>query len=263
MKEPNIGLALGSGGARGFAHIGVLKVLNEANIHVDFVAGSSIGALVGALYGVGHTYESMYKMATTFKRKFYLDFTVPKMGLVSGDKLTALVKMMTHGKTFEQTTPRLHIVATDLISGERIIFKEGYLYEAVRASISIPGIFVPVSMGERMLVDGSVTDRVPVSIVKDMGADFIIAVDVSTFTGGSKISSIFDVIMQSIDIMQQEMTNYQELSADIMLKPKVTQYESMAFRNIKEIISIGEDTARQQLPKIEYLLNKWKEHHSE
>lgn len=262
MRQPKIGLALGSGGARGFAHLGVLKVLSDANIHIDYIAGSSIGALIGGLYGVGHTNDTMYKMATTFKRKYYLDFTVPKMGFIAGDRLQALVKMITHGKKIEECDPILNIVATDLHTGERVIFKKGFLHEAIRASISIPGIFVPVRRDNMLLVDGGVTDRVPVSVAKDMGSDFIIGVDVSSFTGDSHIHSIFDVIMQSIDIMQKEMVNYQELAADIMLKPDVTHFNSKAFTNIEEIIKIGEDTAKQHIPHILFLLNKWKEHNN-
>lgn len=259
MREPKIGLAFGSGGAKGFAHVGVIKVLEEAKIPIDYIAGSSMGALAAALYGAGHGVESMFKMATTFKRKYYLDFTVPKMGLVAGEKVRELLKVITFGKNIEDLSPPTAIVATDLIAGERVVFTEGSAAEAVRASISIPGILVPVKRGGRMLVDGGVIDRVPISVVKDMGADIAIAVDVSTTKGPSEIHSIFDVIMQSIDIMQEELVRSHELTADVMIKPPLTQFNSRTFTNVEEMIRIGEEETRKHLPHIQAAIAKWKE----
>lgn len=260
MQEPKIGIALGSGGAKGFAHIGVLRVLESEGIAIDYLAGSSIGALVGALYSVGHRYDSMHKMAVTFKRDHYLDFILPKMGFVSGKRITSLIKAITHGKTFKDCDIPLKIIATDLLAGKRVIFDEGYLYEAVRASISIPGIFVPVKKDGRLLVDGGVIDRVPVSTVKRMGADIVIAVDVARFIDQAEISTVYDVIMQSIDIMQEEMVRSQQLQTDVIIKPNVGQYHSKAFTNIEEIIKIGEESTRQQLPSIYKAIENWREH---
>ncbi|TCP30483.1 NTE family protein [Scopulibacillus darangshiensis] len=257
--KPTIGIALGSGGAKGFAHAGVLRVLEAEGIAIDYLAGSSIGALVCALYSVGHRYDSMYKMAMTFKREHYLDFIFPRMGFVSGKKVTSLIKAITHNKTFKDCQTPLKIVATDLLAGERVVFDEGYLYEAVRASISIPGIFTPVKKNGRLLVDGGVIDRVPVTVVKDMGADIVIGVDVARFKRQPEISSIYDVIMQSIDIMQEEMVKSQELNADVVIRPNVGQFHSKAFTSIDEIIKIGEDTAREQLPEILNAIKNWKE----
>lgn len=259
MREPKIGLAFGSGGAKGFAHVGVIKVLEEANINIDYIAGSSMGALAAALYGAGHGVESMFKMATTFKRKYYLDFTVPKMGLVAGEKVRELLKVITFGKNIEELSPPTAIIATDLITGERVVFTEGSAAEAVRASISIPGILVPVKRDGRMLVDGGVVDRVPVSVVKGMGADIVIAVDVSSVRGPSEIHSIFDVIMQSIDIMQEEMVRSHELTADVMIKPALGKFNSRTFTNVEEMIKIGEEETRKHLPNILAAIAKWKE----
>lgn len=180
MGRPKIGLALGSGGSKGFSHIGVLKVLEEAGIRIDCMAGSSMGGLAVALYGAGHSINSMYKMATTFKRKYYLDFIVPKMGFISGDKLKKLLKVITYEKNIEDLSPEVAIVATDLLAGERVVFTEGSAAQAVRASVSIPGVLVPEKVDGKLLVDGGVIDRVPVDTVKAMGADIIIAVDVAT-----------------------------------------------------------------------------------
>ncbi|WP_085524090.1 patatin-like phospholipase family protein [Tuberibacillus sp. Marseille-P3662] len=258
MKRPKIGLALGSGGAKGFAHIGVIKVLEEHNIQVDYIAGSSMGALVGSLYAIGYHYEPMFKLATTFRRNHYLDFTVPRLGFISGKKVTSLIRAITKKKTFADAAIPVQVVATNLANGERIIFEEGYLYEAIRASISIPGIFIPVQKGDMILVDGGVIDRVPVNVVKQMGADIIIAVDVASASDRSTFASFFDVIVQSIDIMQQEMVKGQEQLADVMLKPNVSGFNSKAFTNMDKIIKIGEETARHQITTIEQTIREWK-----
>lgn len=259
MKRPKIGLALGSGGARGFAHVGVIKALSEANINIDYIAGSSIGALVGALYGSGHDVDQMYRMATTFKRKYYLDFTVPKMGFVTGKKLKELLRVLTKGKNIEELLPRTAIVATDLLAGQKVVFTTGSAAEAVRASISIPGIFIPEKIDGRLFVDGGVIDRVPVSVAKEMGAEFVIAVDVSSSKGQSDVNSIFDVIMQSIDIMQHEMVRFHEITADVMMKPEVKQFSSKSFTNVEKIITIGEEETKKRIPGILSALQDWKE----
>ncbi|WP_299087123.1 patatin-like phospholipase family protein [uncultured Metabacillus sp.] len=258
-KEPKIGLALGSGGARGFAHLGVLKVLRDSGIQVDLIAGSSMGALVGCFYASGLSIERMYQFALAFKRKYYLDFTVPKMGFIAGNRVKELIRLFTHRKTFSELDIPVAVVATDLYDGSKVIFKDGPVADAVRASIAIPGIFVPEKINGKLLVDGGVVDRVPVSVVKEMGADIIIAVDVSHVKRNEEITSIFDVIMQSLDIMQDELVHHREIASDIMIRPYVEQYSSRAFTNIKEIIEIGEKEALQHVEKIHTLIAKWKE----
>ncbi|MDF0725301.1 patatin-like phospholipase family protein [Cytobacillus sp. S13-E01] len=263
MSHPKIGLALGSGGARGFAHLGVIKVLKEENIPIDMISGSSMGALVASFYGAGLDIERLYKFAVAFKRKYYLDFTVPKMGFISGKRVKELIRLFTHGKNIEQLDIPIAIVATDLLNGEKVIFKSGPIADAVRASISIPGIFVPEKVNGRLLVDGGVVDRVPVSVVRDMKADLIIAVDVSHVKVNDEITSIFDVILQSIDIMQDELVKEREIASDVMIRPRVEQYSSRAFTNIEDIIRIGEEETKLHIPKIKALIEGWKENHNE
>jgi NTE family protein len=263
LPRPKIGLALGSGGARGFAHLGVIKVLKEAGIPIDMVAGSSMGALVACFYGAGLDIERLYKISSAFKRKYYLDFTVPKMGFIAGKRVKDLIRMFTHGKNIEELDIPIGIVATDLMTGEKVVFTKGSIADAVRASISIPGIFVPEKLNGRLLVDGGVVDRVPVSVVKDMGADLVIAVDVSHVKTNSEVTSIFDVIMQSLDIMQMELVNHRVIASDVIIRPRVDKYSSRAFTNIEEIISIGEEEARNQIDKIKDMIEHWKETKSE
>jgi len=262
-KRPRIGIALGSGGAKGFAHLGVLKVLEENHIPIDMISGSSMGALVGSLYASGIHIDQLYKMATAFKRKYYLDFTVPKMGFITGDRVKNLIKAFTHNKNIEDLKIPLAIVATDLQKGKKVVFKSGPISEAVRASISIPGIFVPVQINDQLLVDGGVVDRVPVSVVKEMGADIIIAVDVSQVKKNEQITSIFDVIMQSLDIMQDELVHHREIASDFMIRPHVEQYSSREFTNIEEIIKIGEEEAEAYIDDIQQRITKWKEEKDE
>jgi NTE family protein len=263
MKEPRIGLALGSGGARGFAHIGVIKALRDAGIPIHMIAGSSMGALVGAMVCIGHNDDNLKRMATLFKRKYYMDYIVPKMGFISGKKIKDLMKLLTQQKRIEECDIPLAIVATDLIHGEKVVFRSGPIADAVRASISIPGILVPEKIDGKLLVDGGVIDRVPVSVAREMGADLIIAVDISHFKAQYEVVSIFDVIIQSIDIMQREMVRWHEISADIMIRPMVEQYSSTAFKDVNDIIEIGEEAGRKQVPKIQEKIREWRESHND
>ncbi|WP_050614671.1 patatin-like phospholipase family protein [Bacillus testis] len=255
---PKIGLALGSGGARGFAHLGVIKVLIEENIPVSYIAGSSMGALIGCLFAAGTDLEQWQKIVSRFKRKYYLDFTVPKMGLIKGNRIRDFIGIFTHWKNIEELDIPLAVVAANLHSGKKVVFTEGLIADAVRASISIPGIFTPPIIDGQLLVDGGVVDRVPVSVAREMGADFVIAVDVSHIKEDSEIHSIYDVIMQSLDILQMELVDHREIASDIMLKPRVEQFNSRAFTNIEEIISIGESETRKQIDKIKIEIEQWK-----
>ncbi|WP_210363709.1 patatin-like phospholipase family protein [Bacillus sp. REN3] len=263
MLRPTVGLALGSGGARGFAHLGVIKVLHEEGIPIDLIAGSSMGALVAAFYGAGRDVERLYKLSRVFKRKYYLDFTVPKMGFIAGKRVKELIRIFTHGMMIEQLDIPIGIVATDLVSGEKVVFKKGPIAEAVRASIAIPGIFVPEKMDGRLFVDGGVVDMIPVSVARKMGADIVIAVDVSNVKPSADVSSILDVIMQSIDIMQMELVSNREVASDIMIRPKVEMFNSRAFTNIEEIIKMGEEEAKKHIDKIKQCIQHWKESQSE
>ncbi|WP_121609363.1 patatin-like phospholipase family protein [Mesobacillus foraminis] len=263
MRRPKIGLALGSGGARGFAHLGVIKVLRDEGIPIDMIAGSSMGAMVGCFYGAGLDVDRLYKLSRAFKRKYYLDFTVPKMGFIAGKRVKELIRIFTHGKEIQELDIPVAVVATDLVSGEKVVFKDGPIADAVRASIAIPGIFTPEKLDGRLLIDGGVIDRIPVSVMKEMGADIVIAVDVSHVKTNAEITSIFDVIMQSIDIMQMELVATREIASDIMIKPRVEMYSSRAFTNIDDIIANGEKETVKQIGKIKQVIEQWKEPQTE
>lgn len=214
--------------------------------------------MVGCFYGAGLEIERLYKFSTAFKRKYYLDFTVPKMGFIAGKRVKELIRVFTHGKRIEELSIPVNVVATDIVTGEKVIFKDGPISDAVRASISIPGIFVPEKVNGRLLVDGGVVDRVPVSVVKEMGADIVIAVDVSHVKVNTEITSIYDVIMQSLDILQMENVKHREIASDFMIRPRVEMYSSKAFTNIEEIIMIGEEEARKHTQRIKETIHNWK-----
>ncbi|MBA4494743.1 patatin-like phospholipase family protein [Paenactinomyces guangxiensis] len=256
MARPKIGLALSSGAARGMAHFGVLKVLQQEGIPIDFIAGSSMGSIVGVLYANGLDLEMCEKLAIRLKRKHWLDLTVPKRGFVIGDRVKALIRLLTHQKSLEELQIPTAVVATDLSNGERVVFKSGPIDEAVRASISIPGIFEPVIVGDRILVDGGVIDRVPVSVVREMGADLVIAVDVLPRIDRVKINNIFDVITQTLVIMEREILQQRMTTADFIIQPDVSDINPTAFTRVEECIRRGEEEARSHIQQLKKLIQE-------
>tara|TARA_B100000809_G_scaffold133377_1_gene131074 strand:+ start:36 stop:983 length:948 start_codon:yes stop_codon:yes gene_type:complete len=180
--KSKIGLALGSGAARGWAHIGVIKALENENIPIHFISGSSVGSYVGAVYS-GGGFESLKEFALSMDRKkvlSYIDVVFPRSGLLNGKNATKLYSMHTEIMGFDELPIPIKMVATDMDTGEKLILDEGNIPESIRASCSIPGIFTPVKMGNRWVIDGGLIDPVPVSVVKSMGADFVIAVDLNS-----------------------------------------------------------------------------------
>lgn len=262
MRRPKVGLALGSGGARGFAHLGVLKALSDHSIPIDMIAGSSMGALVGSFYAFGHDIDQLIKLSKAFKRQYYIDFTVPKMGFIAGNRVKNLIRLFMHGKNLEELNIPVAVIATDLQTGEKVVFKEGPIADIVRASISIPGVFVPEKVHGRLMIDGGVADRVPVSTVKEMGANIVIGVDVSRVNRRAEILTVYDVIMQSLDILQMEIMIARDEESDMMIYPPVEHLSGRAFKNIGEIIKIGEEATLLKMPMIRKAIAKWQKEHS-
>lgn len=246
-----IGLALGAGGAKGLAHIGVLQVLIKESIPIDLIAGSSMGAIVGAAHAAGTDIDLLAKLAVCLNQSLFVDVTIPRMGLLKGDKASEFIKLITHGKDFNELEIPLVVMATDLERGEKVILKEGRVVEAVRASMSIPGIFQPVQHNGRILVDGAVSERIPTSVLKDMGADFIIGVDVkSSSSARIEIKNIYDVIMQSIDILEKESSKNSLLLADVIISPDVGKVGTTDFHLAQECIDMGRSAAEEKLDEI-------------
>lgn len=255
MKRKKVGLALGSGAARGFAHLGVLQVLEEEGITVDFVSGCSIGALIGALYCSGMTVEETIELAENMEPWQWMDFYRPRKGLISGDKIENMIKKYTEEKTFEELEIPLSIIATDLNAGERYVFDKGPVYRAVRASISIPGIFRPVEMEDRLLVDGAVVDSIPVELVRNMGAKVVIGVNLGSHFTERKIENIYQTIIQSIDIMQNEIKRLRGIKADVLIEPNLKDVNPTNFRQVKKCVEEGRKAAEDVVNVIKQTIN--------
>lgn len=258
-KTPKVGLALGGGAAKGFAHLGVLKVLVKEKIPIDLIAGCSMGSIFGALYAAGADLGLLEKMLDQMPQKQLFDLAVPKLGLIRGHRLEAMLKLLTKDKDFSQLSIPLYVVAVDIEKGEKVVINEGNVAEAVRGSIAIPGVITPKRWRGRLLVDGAVLERVPVRVAKEFGADLVIAVDVKF--GGEKekevkIATIFDVILNAIELMEREVAQHYLPEADILIQPNLAHVASSEFNRYKECISIGEEAARQAVPMIRSLLTE-------
>jgi NTE family protein len=257
MSLPKIGLALSAGAARGFAHIGVLQVLKKANIPIDYIAGSSMGSFIGALFANGLDLEMVKQLAMHLKRKHWVDLTVPGLGFIAGEKMLELTKLLTHHKKIEDLPIPMSIVATDLVTGERVIFREGSIADAVRASISVPGVFEPVLHDGKLLIDGGVADHLPISVVRGMGAEFVIAVDVLTKSKGVQVKNIFDVITQAITIMEREILQHQTIVADFLILPEIGDISPTDFYRVEECIVRGENAMSPVLTELKQKLALW------
>ncbi len=257
-KQPVVGLVLGAGSARGLAHIGVLQVLKENGIDIDFIVGSSMGAMVGAIYASGADIYLLEKMLECMNTNLMIDVQVPRYGFVSGKRIDAFLTLLTKNKSFDQLDPPVVVVATDLITGEKVIFDQGVVTEAVRASISIPGVFTPVRRDDMVLVDGAVIDRLPVEVAKDRGADIIIAVDV-TFGPDKKvvIKNTIDVIMTALDIMQKHHFELIGSQADILIQPAVGNFTGRDFECSKDIIALGRTATLDKIEDIKQRISNF------
>lgn len=254
MKRPTIGLALGSGASRGLAHIGVIRALQEAEIPIDMIAGTSAGALIGALYCSGIDLRVMEKIAEEIPRKDLLDLSVPRTGFIKGTRIESLIKLLTRGGKIEDLPIPFRAVATDLAKGEEVVFDRGYIYKAVRASISIPGVFTPVYMDNKVLVDGGIINRVPVDVARKMGADIVIGVDVGFSCNKGNTESIFDVLFKSIDIMQKELLKNRIIDADVLIKPYLPYIDPSRFDQVYECTAEGYSITMNAIKKIKRLV---------
>ncbi len=253
--KPKMGLALGAGASRGFAHIGVLQVLEENGIRPDYIAGSSIGSVIGALYASGVTPKMMEGISYNLNAKLAYDLGFSKRGFIQGKRIEDLIKLLTKNKDFKDLDIPLAVTAVDLITCKRIIINEGKVYKGVRASISIPGVFQPVYKDEQVLVDGGILERVPVNVVRQMGADFVIGVDVA-FRGIHRSPENFiEIILQTIEVMQLEIMNYSIPKGDILIYPELKMINPLSFDDLEEVIEAGRRAAWDVMDKLKSTLN--------
>ena len=272
MEKPKVGLALGGGAARGLAHIGVLAVLERESIPIDMIAGTSIGGMVGALYARGQGSSVMRDMALKLnwvKILSLADLALPKSGLFGGRAVINLIKKtMGSDVKFDELSIPLSLVATDIITGEEVVIDQGSVLEGVRASISIPGIFTVAKRQGRYLVDGGLVNPVPVSVLKDMGADFTIAVNVMPDVSAGvrhfkktgqkewKEPNVFNVILQSLYIGTHIIAKASTEGADIVINPDTAHINPADFYHAEECIKQGEIAAREAMPEIKRKLSQ-------
>jgi NTE family protein len=255
-RVPAIGVALGGGFARGMAHIGVLKVLEQEGIPVRIIAGTSVGALIGACYCSGLSIEELEKVARSVRFTTFARWTVSRYGFASNDRMMQFLNRTLKVKTFEELRIPLGITATDFNTGEGVVFHSGSMVDPVRASCAYPGMFLPVEIRGRWLVDGMLSHPVPTSPLHEMGADRIIAVHLrGQWSKDGAPRHLFDVIGQSFAIAQDQMSHLWRGAADVIVEPDVAGFAYDDFKRAGELITVGEIATRKVLPEI----RKWLE----
>lgn len=255
-KPAKIAVVLGAGAAKGFAHIGVFKVLEANKVPIDFIIGTSAGSVVGAFYAYGYKAYDLQSLAMKIEKSDVVDLTFPKNGFIKGEKLENFVNKSLGNTPIEKFKIKFYTVSTDLASGKEVVFASGNAGKAVRASSSIPGIFQPVIISGRTYVDGGVVSPVAVDAAKRMGADVIIAVDISGGVGDAVPEGIMDTILQAIDIMYAKISMYQLSNADVVIKPNVGHIGSAELEKRSEAILEGEKAATAAIPQILSILDK-------
>ncbi len=249
-KPPTIGLALGGGAARGFAHIGVIQVLEEAGIRPDLVIGTSAGSLVAALYASGKSGAELAALAQAMDEGAITDWSFPGRGLIRGDALARYVREHTSGRRIEQMRMPLGIVATDLDNGQGIVFRVGDTGVAVRASSAVPAVFQPVRIGSREYVDGGLVAPVPVRYARQMGAQLVIAVDISEPPDGAATGDVMRMLLQTFSIMGRSINQFELAEADIVLRPQLAGVSGADFSARSRSIKAGRDAAQAMLGEL-------------
>src|SRR6201981_1620736 len=254
FKIPSVGLALGGGFARGIVQVGVLKVLEEENIPVRFIAGTSVGALIGAAYCSGATPSELEQIAARVRFRDLARWTISRLGFATNLRMLTFLNKILKVKTFEELRIPLAVTATDFVSGEGVVFRSGQLADPVRASCAYPGVFLPVTVNGRLLVDGMLAHSLPSQPVREMGADRVIAVNLKgRWANGDGPRHIFDVIGQCFSIAQKMNCEQSRQCAYRIIQPDVTGYRYDDFEHSAELVKIGEKSTRAALPEI----RKW------
>ncbi len=253
-RIPAIGLALGGGFARGIAHVGVLKVLEQEGIAVRLVAGTSVGALIGAAYCSGVSVEELHEMARNVRFTTFARWTLSRCGFASNDRMISFLTRFLKVKTFEELRIPLGVTATDFNTGEGVVFHSGSIIDPVRASCAYPGMFLPVQMRGRYLVDGMLSHPVPTRPLREMGAERVLAVHLKgTWANGGAPRHLFDVIGQSFAIAQDAMSTVWREAADLVIEPDVAGFAYDDFKRADDLVRVGEAAMQNALPEV----RKW------
>jgi NTE family protein len=258
--ESRIGLALGGGAARGFAHVGVIQVLEDAGIRPQFVVGTSAGSLVAALYASGMQATELKKTAISMQEAAITDWLLPifNRGALKGDALAQYVNQQVQGRSIENMSLPLGIVATDLRTGEAVVFRRGNTGTAVRASSAVPGVFLPVKIGDREYVDGGLVAPVPVQQARQMGANFVIAVDISSDPQSGETGDVFKILLQTFTIMGRSINALALRQADLVVRPSLNGVGSADFTSRERSIELGRQAMLAALPLLRQKLAELK-----
>lgn len=245
---------MGSGGARGFSHLGVLQVLEENNIPIDMIAGCSIGAIAGAIYSVGTDLRLLSKFIAAMDAKSFMDITLPTQGgILQGNRFEEVVRILTHDKSFSETRIPFFCTATDLESGTLTVFFEGKLHRAVRASMCVPGVFVPVEINGKLYADGGILETVPATVLRQQGMDIVIGVDLSDKRNrlheGGKVNA-YHTLMRTFDIMQAEISRLKKPNVDVLIKPSAAFMSMLSNVGTDACVEEGRRAAQEALPMI-------------
>jgi NTE family protein len=255
-RRLKLGLALGGGFARGLVHIGVLKVLDEAHIPVDFVAGTSVGAIIGACYCSGMSAQELAELARTTRFKHFARWTLSRYGFCSNDRMGTFFARFLKATTFEELKLPLAVIATDFQTGDPVVFSQGPLIAPIRASCAYPGMFLPVEIEGRSYVDGMLAYAVPTTPLRRMGAERVLAVYLSThWTQRRAPRHLFEIIGQCFSIAQDKMCELWKKDADRVLEPNVNGFSYNDFERAAELVEIGEKAGLAILPELRALLN--------
>jgi NTE family protein len=249
-RREKFALVLGGGAARGFAHIGVIKVLEANGIVPDLIVGTSAGSLVGALYASGVDAFELQRLGLALDESTFADWTIGSRGLLKGEALAAYVNQQVKQQPIERLKRPLAIVATDLRSGEPMVFQRGDVGTAVRASSAVPGIFSPVKIADRDYVDGGLTHPVPVAIARRLGADVVLAVDISARPRNQEVGGTLDVLLQTFTIMGSRIGQYELAAADFVIRPAIGQIRGTDFSARNIAILEGEKAALAVVPEL-------------
>jgi NTE family protein len=253
-RTPAIGVALGGGFARGIAHVGALKVLEQEGIPISIVAGTSVGALIGAAYCSGVTLQELEDMAASIRFSNFARWTLSRCGFASNDRMISFLTRILKVKTFEELRIPLGVTATDFNTGEGVVFHSGSIIDPVRASCAYPGMFLPVQIRGRYMVDGMLSHPVPTRPLREMGADRVLAVHLrGTWANGGAPRHLFDVIGQSFAIAQDAMSSVWRQAADLVIEPDVAGFAYDDFKRAKDLIRVGEAAMRNAMPEV----RKW------
>ncbi len=255
-KPAKVAVVLGAGASRGFAHVGVLKVLESHRVPIHMVVGTSVGSFVGSLYAFGYNPYELQTIALDIQKDDVADYIIPDNGFIKGEKLENFINHKVKYTTIDKFRIPFYAVATNIQTGEEMVFGRGNTGRAVRASCSIPGIFNPVVIANKAHVDGGVVSPVAVDVARRFGADVVIAVDISAGLSSDAPAGTIETIMQAVDIMYNKMAVTQLKSADVVIRPKVGSIGSSDFTKRHEAIMEGEKATADAMPAINRIINR-------